>query len=481
MSSPAPHIVSEYTSVACSCTPHSLDWGDGGRLCFGACHALAVAVPLPGSDAGFHTRHTLHHHGAEVVSVRWAREATSGAAVPVLVTGSRDQTAAVWDASAGAPAAAARLAGHTGPVTLVDAVRCEGQSLLVATTGTDCTLRLWEGPAPAQVTPLRTLPLGRGLALALRLAQPPAAAAPWLFVGTDEATVVIYAPDGGGGGGGSGKENVSPAAAAAGAAEYAPLLRLAGHEDWVRCLDTVVQGGALLLASAGQDALIRVWSVSAASASAGDAAEEADLLKVRSQSLCVPAGGGGAPVRFRVTLDSVLAGHEGWVYGLRWRPGGAGGVPHLASASMDRSLLVWQHEPAAGVWVEAARLGAVGGNTLGLLGCAWSPDGARLAAHGHRGALHVWAEEAGAPGLWRGQVPPGGHAAPVADLAWAPGGGYLLTTARDQTTRLHARWQPAGSWHEMGRPQVRNRAGRRVMLRIGDSLVYGNIYVCLVP
>ncbi|XP_043201794.1 probable elongator complex protein 2 isoform X2 [Amphibalanus amphitrite] len=465
MSSQTLRVTSEYISVGCSSTPHSLDWGDGERLCFGACHALAVAVPLPGSDAGFRTEHTLHHHSGEVVSVRWARDVTTGAAVPAVVTGSRDHTAAVWDLAADPPAVAARLTGHAGPVTLVDAVRWSGSDggdrLLVATTSTDCSIRLWEGQKPADVALLQNIPLGRGLALALRLAQPPSAAAPWLFVGTDEATVVIYAPEDSS----TEKENVSPtgggdtpAEGASRSAEYTPLLRLAGHEDWVRCLDTVVLGDTLLLASAGQDAIIRVWSVCPVSSSGGDSAEDPSQLKVRSQTLSV-AVSGGARIHYSVTLDSVLAGHEGWVYGLRWRPSpntdpSSTAAPQLASASMDRAVLIWKHDASAGVWVEEARLGAMGGNVLGLYGCAWSPDGSRLAAHSHRGAMHVWAEDATSPGVWRGQVPPGGHTGPVADLAWAPGGGYLLTTSRDQTTRLHGSWTPAGSWHEMGRPQV---------------------------
>ena len=223
----------------------------------------------------------------------------------------------------------------------------------------------------------------------------------------------------------------------------------------------MVLGGELLFASAGQDGLIRVWTVRPTSDSDANSTEDPNQLKVRSQSLTV-RGRDATQRRFSVTLDSVLAGHEGWVYGLRWRPGRDSTstgeqppAPQLASASMDRALLVWQHDPSTGVWVEAARLGAVGGNALGLYGCAWSAGGDRLVAHGHKGALHVWAEEEASPGVWRGQVPLGGHTGPVADLAWAPGGGYLLSTAQDQTTRLHACWQPAGSWHEMGRPQVR--------------------------
>ena len=37
-------------------------------------------------------------------------------------------------------------------------------------------------------------------------------------------------------------------------------------------------------------------------------------------------------------VDSVLAGHEGWVYSVQWSPGQAS----LLTASMDKTMIVWQ-------------------------------------------------------------------------------------------------------------------------------------------
>ena len=37
-------------------------------------------------------------------------------------------------------------------------------------------------------------------------------------------------------------------------------------------------------------------------------------------------------------VDSVLAGHEGWVYSVQWCPGQAS----LLTASMDKTMIVWQ-------------------------------------------------------------------------------------------------------------------------------------------
>lgn len=35
-------------------------------------------------------------------------------------------------------------------------------------------------------------------------------------------------------------------------------------------------------------------------------------------------------------------------------------------------------------------MGEVGGNTLGLFGCQFSPDGETLLAHGYQGAFTIW-------------------------------------------------------------------------------------------
>ncbi len=43
-----------------------------------------------------------------------------------------------------------------------------------------------------------------------------------------------------------------------------------------------------------------------------------------------------------------------------------------------------------GVIFLQARMGEVGGNTLGFYGCAVSPDGNSVIAHGFQGAFHLW-------------------------------------------------------------------------------------------
>ncbi len=37
-----------------------------------------------------------------------------------------------------------------------------------------------------------------------------------------------------------------------------------------------------------------------------------------------------------------------------------------------------------------ARVGEIGGNTLGFYGCTFSPCGSYILGHGYEGALHLW-------------------------------------------------------------------------------------------
>ena len=40
-----------------------------------------------------------------------------------------------------------------------------------------------------------------------------------------------------------------------------------------------------------------------------------------------------------------------------------------------------------------ARVGDIGGTTLGFYGATFDPSGAKIIAHGYQGALHLWKRE----------------------------------------------------------------------------------------
>ena len=219
---------------------------------------------------------------------------------------------------------------------------------------------------------------------------------------------------------------------------------LAGHEDWVRCLDFRQKGADVLVASGGQDTYVRLWRLSRAK----EEKMETEELTVKEEVVTI------GDQEWGLGVESVLAGHEGWVYGVQWAPGARG---RLLTASMDKTMMVWEQgeeeeeTEAEQVWIERVRVGEVGGNTLGFLGAAWAGDGASILGYSWGGAFHLWRDEGA---MWGPGVVGGGHQQGVVDLSWARDGRYLLTVSRDQTARIHARWAGQGVWQEVARPQV---------------------------
>ena len=91
---------------------------------------------------------------------------------------------------------------------------------------------------------------------------------------------------------------------------------------------------------------------------------------------------------------------------------------------MDKSLILWtpsgdedgsEGAEGGGIWNETVRVGEVGGNTLGFLGCAISLCGSYLVGYSFTGSLHLWQNR---NGDWEPSVVPGGHFGPVEDLDW---------------------------------------------------------------
>ena len=96
----------------------------------------------------------------------------------------------------------------------------------------------------------------------------------------------------------------------------------------------------------------------------------------------------------------------------------------LLSCSMDKSLILWtpsneevfEASDGTGIWNETVRVGEVGGNSLGFLGCAISQCGSYLIGYSFTGSLHLWQNRQLSD--WEPSVVPGGHFGPVEDLDW---------------------------------------------------------------
>uniref|UniRef100_A0A8C1ECB8 Elongator complex protein 2 n=2 Tax=Cyprinus carpio TaxID=7962 RepID=A0A8C1ECB8_CYPCA len=299
--------------------------------------------------------------------------------------------------------------GHSGPVCAVDALSLSSSQLLVASASSDSTVKLWTCSSD-------TVPV--------------------LACGGDDSRVHLYVQLNG---------------------QFQRLLTLSGHEDWVRCVEWATKGkNKLWLASCSQDCLIRVWRLFAKAAT--EPVQQTDAVLKMKENVFQVSGDG----EFAVTLETVLAGHENWVYGIHWQPpcvkGDSVEQPlKLLSASVDKTMILWGPEEDSGMWVELVRVGEVGGNTLGFYGCQMSPDGFMILAHAFHGALHLWHCDSN-QGEWRPSVVISGHFNAVQDLSWDPEGDFIITVGSDQTTRLFTPWTRNGrseiTWHEISRPQI---------------------------
>src|SRR5204863_9865786 len=78
-----------------------------------------------------------------------------------------------------------------------------------------------------------------------------------------------------------------------------------------------------------------------------------------------------------------LAGHNGPVFGLAFRPDGK----ILASASGDRTVKLWNV-------ADGARLDTLGQSLMELYAVVFMPDGSRVAAGGVDNRIRVWAVSA---------------------------------------------------------------------------------------
>ncbi|PNF19329.1 putative elongator complex protein 2 [Cryptotermes secundus] len=309
---------------------------------------------------------------------------------------------------------------------------------------------------------LQTLSFGSGFCLCARLCFLPGTDIVLLSCAADDAKIHLFA------------ESISNAIQGP-LKEYAKQFvrvdSLVGHEDWIRAMDfTLDDSGHLLLASSSQDSLIRLWRIAPCGEKTATSTRkrigELDLeedIQPDEKFFSVIVQDDTAAY-FAVSLDSVLAGHEGWVYGIDWHPPiysedkkRCTQPMKLLSSSLDKSIIIWEPDASSGVWLESVRVGEIGGNTLGFYGSKFSPDGQSIIGHGYQGSFHLWtySDELG---TWEPGVTVGGHFGEVVDIQWEPGGRFLFSVSTDQTTRIHAPWirddHQEETWHELARPQV---------------------------
>ncbi|KAI7798441.1 elongator complex protein 2 [Triplophysa rosa] len=422
----APVMDTCHVSCCANPTPNVVSWGRGGLIAFGTCNSVVIYNPQE-----IKIVEVLNKHTGRVNAVQWVYKHDCSPETQ-LVSGGSDNNLIVWEKQDGNFNALAVCSGHSGPVCAVDAVSLSSH-ILLASVSSDSTVKLWTCIYD-KAECLQTISFGSGFVMDVSLALLPGSRVPVLACGGDDSKVQLYVQN---------------------SEQFQMVLTLTGHEDWVRGVEWAVKDGELLLASCSQDCLIRVWRLFAKTAAEPE--QQTDTVIKMKENVFEVSGD-----VFAMTLETVLAGHENWVYGIHWQP------PHikgdiveqplkLLSASMDKTMILWGPEEDSGVWVEQVRVGEVGGNTLGFNGCQMSPDGSMILAHAFHGALHLWHHD-NSQGEWRPAVVVSGHFNAVQDLSWDPEGEFIITVGSDQTTRFLTPWKRKEcsqvTWHEISRPQI---------------------------
>jgi elongator complex protein 2 len=223
---------------------------------------------------------------------------------------------------------------------------------------------------------------------------------------------------------------------------------------------------SIMLVSSSQDKVIRIWKLVLVG-DVGSWRREITLASYIEGPVFV-----SGTFTYQISVESVLIGHEDWVYSVEWQPPVIDFIDgrlvnhqplSILSASMDKTMMIWRPEKKTGVWVNVVCVGELSHCALGFYGGHWSPNSLSILAHGYGGAFHLWRNVSSSKESenWQMQKVPSGHFAAVTDVTWARTGEYLLSVSQDQTTRVFSAWKnDEGNeaedehWHELARPQV---------------------------
>jgi len=322
-----------------------------------------------------------------------------------LLSGSVDGTVIIWSKNQSTFQCTSVL-NVEGTVVFADSLQMTDNissttlAKLLICTGSVCgNVKLWLREENADVKQIQSIIFGRKLPIYCRLTYF-LNKCPLLAVALEDASILLYAKF-------DAESDLEQS--------FVNIQRLVGHEDWVMCMDFIQNDdGNLFLATGSKDNMIRLWKISEKIN-----VEESSNDELRQESNTFVVNGR----QYDITLESVLCGHESWIYGLHWQPEtDSHQTMKLLSSSMDKTMIIWEPtEIMDGMWTETVRVGEVGGNSLGFYGCKFGPDGLHILAHGYQGTFHIW-KYSQEMNKWLPCPAPGGHFAEVVDLCWEPKG-----------------------------------------------------------
>ncbi|KMS97309.1 hypothetical protein BVRB_6g156340 [Beta vulgaris subsp. vulgaris] len=447
-----------FIGAGCNRIVNNVSWGASNFVAFGAHNAVAIFCP---QRAQILT--TLPGHKAAVNCTYWLP--TSKFAFRAqqlrqhyLLSGDADGTIMLWEISLTDEKWRHVLTlpqPHKKGVTCISGTMFSATEAIFASTSSDGTVNIWEIIMPLtaggdfELLYLESLSIGSKTMVALALAEFP-----------DNTGHVILAM--------GGLDNKVHLYSRERSGKFIRACELKGHSDWIRSLDFSLPIGKngprenLLLVSSSQDKSIRIWKMVLCE-SLGNS-ERKDVIGLASY-IEGPLFVSGLST-YQISLESLLIGHEDWVYSVQWQPpsiasterGGYIQPQSILSASMDKTMMIWRPERTSGIWMNFVTVGELSHCALGFYGGHWSPYGDAILAHGYGGSFHLWKDVGIDSENWQPQKVPSGHYAAVSDIAWARCGKFLLSVSHDQTTRIFSPWLShmgdRCSWHEVARPQV---------------------------
>ena len=183
--------------------------------------------------------------------------------------------------------------------------------------------------------------------------------------------------------------------------QFIKACELKGHSDWIRSLDFSLpvtissEKHNLFLVSSSQDRTIRIWKMDSEAISSGSTAQlrkaNIEITSYIEGPLFVAGN-----TSYQVSLESLLVGHEDWVYSVEWQPPTVlpGNEAHQAmsilSASMDKMMMIWRPEKNTGLWINSVTVGELSHSALGFYGGHREPDGKSILAQSYGGSFHMW-------------------------------------------------------------------------------------------
>jgi elongator complex protein 2 len=456
MSNGGVQVEKVFVGAGCNRIVNNVSWGACDLVAFGAQNAVAIfcakaaqiLTTLPGHKASVNCTHWLPSNKYAFKAKQLEQH--------YLLSGDSDGIIILWELSLKDKKwryVSQVPQPHKKGVTCITGIIVSETDAIFASTSSDGTVSIWEVMFPSihrgdcKLSLLESLSVGSKPMVALSLVELIGNTGHFvLAMGGLDNKIYLYCGDRNG--------------------NFARACELKGHTDWIRSLDfslpvhTNNELNSILLVSSSQDKGIRIWRIALLDQSSGKKEEKSLASYIKGPVLSAGLSS------YQISLESLLIGHEDWVYSVEWQPpslveGNECYQPEsILSASMDKTMMIWQPERKTGLWMNVVTVGELSHCALGFYGGHWSPNGDSILAHGYGGSFHLWKNVGVDFDHWKPQKVPSGHFASVSDISWARAGEYILSVSHDQTARIFAPWQNETSseskdtYHEIARPQV---------------------------